>query len=63
MDHFRNFIIVALFLLMQGALHPGIAAAGLVIVNASMTISVFAAVLHEMFRYALELNPDNELTV
>ncbi|MFL8936825.1 DUF2975 domain-containing protein [Rossellomorea oryzaecorticis] len=53
----------ALFLLLQGALHPGIAAAGLVIVLASMTISIFSALLHEMLSHALEMNSDNELTI
>ncbi|XXM71143.1 DUF2975 domain-containing protein [Lysinibacillus sphaericus] len=53
----------ALFLLIQGALHPGIAAAGLVIIFASMTISVFAALLHEMLRRALELKSNIDLTI
>jgi Protein of unknown function (DUF2975) len=57
------YFIGALFLLLQGALHPGIAVAGLLIVFASMTISVFAEVLHEMLWQALEMKLDNELTV
>ncbi|MCA1053706.1 DUF2975 domain-containing protein [Rossellomorea aquimaris] len=57
------YIIGALYLFLQGALHPGIALIGMVIVFASVTISVFAAVLHKLLSHALELKIENELTV
>ncbi|MHA7138863.1 DUF2975 domain-containing protein [Rossellomorea arthrocnemi] len=51
------------FLLIQNALHPGIAMVGIIISFASVTISIFAAVLQELLRNALELKSENDLTV
>ncbi|MGM0851243.1 MAG: DUF2975 domain-containing protein [Bacillota bacterium] len=51
------------FLLIQHALHPGIAMVGVIISFASVSISIFAAVLQELLRNALELKSENDLTV
>ncbi|NQD64834.1 DUF2975 domain-containing protein [Bacillus haikouensis] len=53
----------AILLLTQNALHPGIAIAGIVIIFASVTISVFVSVLLEVLNHALELKSENNLTV
>ena len=47
----------------QKALHPGIAIMGGVIVFAALTISLFAALLQELLRNALEIKAENDLTV
>lgn len=52
-----------LFLFIQNALHPGIAMVGIIISFASVTISIFSAVLQELLRNALELKSENDLTV
>ncbi|MGE6752847.1 DUF2975 domain-containing protein [Rossellomorea sp. NPDC071047] len=51
------------FLLIQNALHPGIAMVGIIISFASVTISIFAAVLQELLRNALKLKAENDFTV
>lgn len=56
--------IIGLFLLvLQNALHPGIAIIGLAIIFASFVVSVFSALLQELLRRALELKSENDLTV
>ncbi|MFC7784109.1 DUF2975 domain-containing protein [Rossellomorea sp. GCM10028870] len=52
-----------MFLLIQNALHPGIAMVGIIISFASVTISIFAAVLQELLRNALKLKSENDFTV
>lgn len=52
-----------LLLTLCNALHPGIAIIGIVIVFATLVISVFAAVLQELLRSALEIKTENDLTV
>ncbi|WP_391115786.1 DUF2975 domain-containing protein [Psychrobacillus sp. L3] len=56
--------VIGLFMLMlQNALHPGIAIIGTVIIFSTLVISVFAAVLQELLRSALEIKSENDLTV
>ncbi|WP_391209559.1 DUF2975 domain-containing protein [Psychrobacillus sp. L4] len=56
--------VIGLFLLVsQNALHPGIAIIGAVIIFATLVISVFAEVLQELLRSALEIKSENDLTV
>ncbi len=57
------YVVGMLFLLIQDALHPGIAILGMIISFASATISIFAAVLQELLRNASELKSENDLTV
>lgn len=57
------YIIGLVFLGSQSALHPGIALMGLTIVFTSILIAVFTAVLQELFRSALEIKIENDLTV
>lgn len=57
------YLIGILFLFIQDALHPGIAILGLIIIFASVTISVFAAVLQELLHSALKIKSENDLTV
>lgn len=45
------------------ALHPGILIIAIVIIFAALVILVFAAVLKELLRNALELKSENEMTV
>lgn len=62
-------IVVILYVLglallwLQKALHPGIAIMGGVIAFAALTISLFAALLQELLRNALEIKAENDLTV
>jgi hypothetical protein len=53
--------LVALGLLK--ALHPGIIIMGGVIAFAALTVSLFAALLQELLRNALEIKEENDLTV
>ncbi|BCB03647.1 DUF2975 domain-containing protein [Bacillus sp. KH172YL63] len=57
------YVLGMIFLLIQNALHPGIAILGMIISFASATISVFAAVLQQLLQNALELKSENDLTV
>ena len=57
------YVIGLVFLWSQSALHPGIALMGLTIVFTSILITVFTAVLQELFRSALEIKLENDLTV
>lgn len=45
------------------ALHPGIVIMGGVIAFAALTVSLFAALLQELLRNALEIKAENDLTV
>lgn len=57
------YIIGLFFLVSQSALHPGIAIIGLAIIFGAFIIAVFAAVLQELLRNALEMKSENDLTV
>lgn len=50
-------------LALEKALHPGIAIMGGAIVFAALTVSLFAALLQELLRNALEIKTENDLTV
>jgi hypothetical protein len=52
-----------LLLALQNALHPGIAIIGIVIIFATLVISIFTAVLQELLRSAIEIKSENDLTV
>jgi len=52
-----------LLLAVNNALHPGIAVVGIIIIFATLVIAVFAAVLQELLRSALEIKEENDLTV
>lgn len=52
-----------LFLILQAALHPGIAMIGMTISFTSVAIAVFAAVLQKLLKRALEIKLANDLTV
>lgn len=56
--------LIGMFLLvLQNALHPGVAMIGLTISFASATIAVFAGVLEQLLKNALEIKSENDLTV
>lgn len=57
------YLVGMVFLITQEALHPGIALIGFAILFASFSISLFAAVLQELFTRALEIKSENDLTV
>lgn len=57
------YVIGAIFLMSQNALHPGIAIIGFIIVFASAVIAVFAAVLQKLLRNVLDIKSENDLTV
>lgn len=71
LGHIKNYAIsiiilyvIGIFLLaLQNVLHPGIAIIGIVIIFATLVISLFAAVLQELLRSALEIKSENDLTV
>lgn len=55
--------VLLLFLLIQKALHPGIAIILCAIMFTAFTISVFAAVIQELLNTAIEIKTENDLTV
>ncbi|NBJ69385.1 DUF2975 domain-containing protein [Roseburia sp. 1XD42-34] len=57
------YIMGMIFLLTQNALHPSIAIMGLVILFSSIVIMLFSAVLQSLFKNALIMRLENELTV
>ncbi|MCM3567697.1 DUF2975 domain-containing protein [Neobacillus mesonae] len=57
------YLLGILLLLFQNALHPGIAIAGFAIIFATVVICIFAALLQELLRSALEIKTENDLTV
>lgn len=57
------YVIGLFFLGSQSALHPGIALMGLVIIFATVVISLFTAVLQELLRSVLDIKTENDLTV
>lgn len=71
LGHIKNYAIaiiviyiIGMFsLVLQNALHPGIAIIGLVIIFATLVISIFATVLQELLRSVLEIKAENDLTI
>lgn len=57
------YFIGSVLLFFQNALHPGIAILCFSIIFASAVVAVFAAVLQELLRSALQLKSENELTI
>lgn len=57
------YVIGAIFLLTQNALHPGIAIIGFTIIFSSIIIAVSAMVLQKLFKSALDIKLENDLTV
>lgn len=57
------YVLGAIFLLSQNALHPGIAIIGFIIFFASAVVVVFAGVLQKLLRNALDIKSENDLTV
>ena len=52
-----------ILLVIQNALHPGIAIIGFVIIFATLVIAFFAAVLQQLLKSALEIKAENDLTI
>ncbi len=57
------YVTGAIFLLIQNALHPGIAIVAITIIFSSIVIAVFAMVLQKLFKSALDIKSENDLTV
>jgi hypothetical protein len=57
------YVIGAIFLISQNALHPGIVMIGFIIIFSSSVIAVFAAVLQKLLKSALDIKSENDLTV
>ena len=57
------YVIGILLLALLNALHPGISIIGIVIVFATLVISVFTAVLQELLIVAINIKSENDLTV
>lgn len=57
------YVIGVIFLLTQNALHPGIAIIAITIIFSSIIIAVFAMVLQKLFKSALHIKSENDLTV
>ncbi|NGP45522.1 DUF2975 domain-containing protein [Bacillaceae bacterium SIJ1] len=57
------YVAGCVFLLLQQALHPGVALPGFVIIFATVVIAVFTAVLQKLLRHALDIKQENDLTV
>ncbi len=57
------YVIGSILLMLQNALHPGIAIVGFIIIFASVVIAVFVGVLQKLLRNALDIKSENDLTV
>jgi len=57
------YVIGLILLQIQNALHPSIGIIGVVIIFAASTIALFADVLQELLKNALEIKAENDLTV
>ncbi|MDD2401914.1 MAG: DUF2975 domain-containing protein [Clostridia bacterium] len=57
------YVIGLTFFGFQNILHPSIATIGATIIFAAVTVALFAAVLQELLRNALEIKKENDLTV
>ncbi|MGR3764221.1 DUF2975 domain-containing protein [Rossellomorea sp. NS-SX7] len=58
-----QYLTGAVLLLTQKALHPGVAILGMVIIFASVTISMFTSVLQKLLNHALDAKSEHDLTV
>jgi len=57
------YLLGMIILAVQGALHPGIAIIGFVILFATLVILLFTAVLQELLKNALKIKLENDLTI
>ncbi|WP_407268482.1 DUF2975 domain-containing protein [Radiobacillus sp. PE A8.2] len=57
------YVIGMFSLAFLNALHPGIAIIGIVIIFATLVVSVFTAVLQELLKSAIIIKSENDLTV
>jgi Protein of unknown function (DUF2975) len=57
------YVVGSTGLLLLNVLHPGIFLTGIAIIFTSLVIAVFAAVLQALFKSALEIKEENELTI
>ena len=57
------YVVGSIGLLLLNVLHPGIFLTGIAIIFTSLVIAVFAAVLQALFKSALEIKEENELTI
>jgi hypothetical protein len=57
------YVIGIILLISQNALHPSIGLIGLSITFASIVIAIFAALLQELLKNAVEVKSENDLTV
>lgn len=57
------YVAGSIILIALNALHPGIALIGFTITFASIVIAVFAAVLENLLKNAIEIKSENDLTV
>lgn len=57
------YLIGVVFLWFQNGLHSSIAMMGAVIIFATSAVAVFAAVLQELLKNALEIKSENDLTI
>lgn len=57
------YVIGFIFLWFQNALHSSIAMMGTIVIFATSAIAVFAAVLQELLKNALEIKSENDLTI
>jgi len=57
------YVIGMVLLAGQNALHPGIAILGIVIIFATTVVAVFAVILQELLKSAIDIKIENDLTV
>lgn len=57
------YVIGSIFLIINDALHPGIAIIGITIIFTSVVIAVFSSLLQRLLLKALHIKVENELTV
>lgn len=57
------YIIGAIYLITENALHPSLIVIGVTIIFASFVVSVFSDVLQKLLNSALEIKLENDLTV
>lgn len=60
---FVIYLVGEILIISHNAGHPGIVLMGLIIMFSSIVISIFAALLQNLLKNALELKEENELTV
>ncbi|WP_160037724.1 MULTISPECIES: DUF2975 domain-containing protein [Paenibacillus] len=57
------YVIGLIFLWFQNGLHSSIAMMGAIVIFATSAVAVFAAVLQELLKNALEIKSENDLTI